>query len=128
MKKNQIDSANFWQRKMTLKVRIVLFLTLNSENDWKTKKVFLAIFIVLWSCLFTTKLGCLQKDKFDHTIVCKGDKLSGDIIVRHMTYLQDIERCHCLSTFFLFIWCKFVLRYDNEHNIWEFVAFSFVSM
>ena len=27
----------------------------------------MAVFIVLWSCLFTTKLSCLQKNKFGHT-------------------------------------------------------------
>ena len=43
----------------------------------------------------------LQKNKFDHNIVCKEDKFSDEIIVRHMTYLQDIERCYCLSTFFV---------------------------
>ena len=32
MKKNQKDLANFRHRKMTLKVRIVLFLTFNSKT------------------------------------------------------------------------------------------------
>ena len=30
-------------------------------NDRKTKNIFMVIFIVLRSCLFTTKLSCLQK-------------------------------------------------------------------
>ena len=37
MKKNQKDSANFWHRKMTLKVRIVLFSTFNSITTERPK-------------------------------------------------------------------------------------------
>ena len=42
MKKNQINSANFsiWHRKMTLKVRIVPYLTLNSKTTEKPKIFF----------------------------------------------------------------------------------------
>ena len=40
-KKNEKDSVNFWHRKMTLKVRIVLFSTFNSETTDRPK-------IVLW--------------------------------------------------------------------------------
>ena len=34
----------------------------------------MAIFIVLWSCLLTTKLSCLQKNNFGHTIHHTGQK------------------------------------------------------
>ena len=80
----------------------------------KNQKYFLTVFIVLWSCL----VKLLAKNKFDHTIVCKGDKFSDEIIVRHMTYLQDLNDVIACQLF-LFTWCKFVWRYDEEH-IWEF--------
>ena len=34
----------------------------------KDKNIFMAVFIVLRSCLFATKLSCLQKNNFGHTI------------------------------------------------------------
>ena len=67
MKKNQNDSANFWHRKMTLKVNIGPFLALNSKMTERPKIIFMADFTILLSCLFTTKLNCLQKNKFGHT-------------------------------------------------------------
>ena len=54
---------------MTLKVRIVPFLMWNSKTTERPNIFVKAIFIVLWSCLFTTKLSCLQKNKFGHTKV-----------------------------------------------------------
>ena len=67
MKKNQKDSANFWHRKMTLKIRIGLFLTFDSKMTERPKNIFMDIFIVLWPYLLTTKLSCLQKNKSGQT-------------------------------------------------------------
>ena len=66
-KKVEKDSVDFWHRKMTLKVRILLFLTFNSKTTEWPKIFFMAIFIVLWPYLLTTKLRCLQKNNFGHT-------------------------------------------------------------
>ena len=49
---------------MTLKVKIVLFSTFNSKRT-ERPKIFLWTF---WPYLLTTKLSCLQKNKFGHTI------------------------------------------------------------
>ena len=46
-KKNQKDSANFWHRKITLKVRILLFLTFNSKTT-KRPKIFYGCFHSFW--------------------------------------------------------------------------------
>ena len=40
---------------------------MNYENSHKN--IFMAIFIVLWSYLFTNELSCLQKNKSGHTNV-----------------------------------------------------------
>ena len=68
-KKIEKDSVNFWHRKVTLKVRIVLFCDHQSYNNRKTKHIFMAIFLVLWPYLSTTKLNCLQKINFGRTKV-----------------------------------------------------------
>ena len=38
-------------------------------TDGKPKNIFMVVFLVLWSCLFTTKLRCLQKNNIGHTVV-----------------------------------------------------------
>ena len=35
----------------------------------------MAVFVVLWSCLLTTKLSCLQKNNFGHTMHHTGQKV-----------------------------------------------------
>ena len=67
--KNERDLDNFWHRKITLKVRIVLFSTFNSKTI-ERPKTFLwpFLYIVLWPNLepnlSSTKLSCLQKITF----------------------------------------------------------------
>ena len=70
LKKNKKDLVNFWHRKMTLKVRIVLVLTFsfNSKMTEIQKNVFMAVFVVLWPYLLTTKLSFLKKNNFGHTM------------------------------------------------------------
>ena len=36
-------------------------------NDWKAKNISMAVFVVFWPYLLTTKLSCLQKNNFEHT-------------------------------------------------------------
>ena len=52
------------------------------------------VFIVLWSCLLTTKLSCLQKNNFGHTKVlpqcqCSQEKLGAYI---HLTYRATSQK------------------------------------
>ena len=65
-KKNQKDPpSNFWDRKMTLKVRIVF--DLQFYNKWKAKTIFITVFKLHWPCWLTTKLSCLQKNQSGQT-------------------------------------------------------------
>ena len=43
------------------------FSRIRSIFDRKAKSIFMAVFIVLWPYLPTTKLRCLQKNKIGHT-------------------------------------------------------------
>ena len=50
----------------------------------------MAIFVVLWSCLLTTKLSCLQKNNFGHTKVLPQCQLqSGETRGIHPSYVQS---------------------------------------
>ena len=58
---------------ITLMFKVALFLKEGTifdfqfQNDQKAKNIFVAIFIVLWSYLVTTKLRSLQKNNIGHT-------------------------------------------------------------
>ena len=43
-------------------------MTFNSKMTERPKIFLMVIYIVLWPCLLTTKLSCLQKTNFGHTI------------------------------------------------------------
>ena len=58
------DSVDFWHRKMTLNFAV---FDLGFWSNQKAKNIFMAVFIVLWSYLLTTKLRCLQNNNTEHT-------------------------------------------------------------
>ena len=65
----------------------------------------MAIFIVLWPCLFTTKLSCLQKNKWGHANQEQRTNISRrqELLYKCITYVQaDIKD----STYFRF-WVKY---------------------
>ena len=58
----------------------------------KAKNISMALFIVLWPCLLTTKLSCLQTNYFGHTNVGISYALSiyistCDLLMCHVNYL-----------------------------------------
>ena len=52
---------------ITLIFNVVVFLKEDPILNRKAKNIFMAIFVVHWSYLLTTKLSCLQKNNFGHT-------------------------------------------------------------
>ena len=66
-------------------------MTFNSKTTERPNIFFMAIFIVLWSCLFTSKLRCLQKYKSGHTnlkyFVAKRSEFSLTFLVVNKVFL-----------------------------------------
>ena len=63
------------------------FVTKNGPNfltNGKDKNIFIVIFIVFWSRLFTTKFRCLQKKKSGHTKVST-------------KFIHSLLTCHAFS-------------------------------
>ena len=101
--KNQKDSVNFWHRKMTLKVRIV-----------KSQKYFYGCFHSFHrSCLFTSKLSCLQKNNFGHTkLQVLQYKFHSNHGVFWVKYLQENLRDSILYIL------KFSMGPNSEYFLW----------
>ena len=65
--KNSEKFRQFLTEKNDFKCENCAVFDLQFQNDRKAKNIFMAIFIVLWPYLLTTKLRCLQKNNIGHT-------------------------------------------------------------
>ena len=65
------DNFDFLSTLLSLVLNFGPILTSNSKRP-KGQKYFIAVFIVLWPFLLTTKLSCLQKNQSGHTTIHQG--------------------------------------------------------
>ena len=58
--------GNFWYCYILI-TSIFNVVVVLKEDNWKAKNIFMAIFVVVWPYLLTTKLRCSQKNNIGHT-------------------------------------------------------------
>ena len=85
------------------------------QKWWKGQKYFYGRFHTLWSCLFTTKLSCLQKKKdFGHTIAVLNISIfSLGLLPNQCWRWGRMSPFWIFCPFFLSPWCT-VYYYDSK--------------
>ena len=92
-----------------------------------SNKIFIAIFVVLWSYLLTTKLSCLQKNNFGHTMEY-GSSPATEIGItvclliwdgkKIMEYNSSLEYQYLLFASCNFTSERWILQAQNKQRIW----------
>ena len=91
--------VDFWRRKMTLRVRIVLPSILKRT---KRQKYYYGRFHSSWPYLLTTELSYLQKNNFGHTTCVVAIKYSMSSSMSSLVSLDSIRRSSKMLSIY---WC-----------------------